>query len=153
VERVGDAINGALRGVPKEQIGCTCVGNYEGPHDEDVPLAEIWDALKRIDAVNPAVDGESACARIPCSMQALPKTKLVAGVIDTTTNYIEHPDTVADRLVRIAIARRPATPDGRHRLRFQLGRVLDGHRRHRVAETRGDGRRRAPRGRSLFGGS
>ena len=107
VERVGDAINGALRGVSKEQIRLhVCWGNYEGPHDEDVPLAEIWDALKRIDAgaillsmANPRHAHEYHLFET----QALPEnTTLVAGVIDTTTNYIEHPDTVADRLVRIA---------------------------------------------------
>ncbi len=107
VERVGDAINGALRGVPREQIRLhVCWGNYEGPHDEDVPLSEIWGALKRIDAgsillsmANPRHEHEYHLFE----RQKLPEnTTLVAGVIDTTTNYIEHPDTVADRLVRIA---------------------------------------------------
>ncbi len=107
VERIGDAINGALRGVPKEQIRLhVCWGNYEGPHDEDVPLSEIWSALKRIDAgaillsmANPRHEHEYHLFE----REKLPEnTTLVAGVIDTTTNYIEHPDTVADRLVRIA---------------------------------------------------
>jgi len=107
VEHVGDAINRALRGVPKERIRLhVCWGNYEGPHDEDVPLGDIWGALKRIDAgaillsmANPRHAHEYHLFE----QQALPSnTTLVAGVIDTTTNYIEHPDTVADRLVRIA---------------------------------------------------
>jgi 5-methyltetrahydropteroyltriglutamate--homocysteine methyltransferase len=107
VEKVGDAINGALRGVPKDRIRLhVCWGNYEGPHDEDVPLADIWSALKRIDAgaillsmANPRHAHEYHLferQRLPSDMT------LVAGVIDTTTNYIEHPDTVADRLIRIA---------------------------------------------------
>ena len=107
VERVGDAINNALRGVPKDRIRLhVCWGNYEGPHDEDVPLADIWSALKRIDAgaillsmANPRHAHEYHLferQRLPSDMT------LVAGVIDTTTNYIEHPDTVADRLIRIA---------------------------------------------------
>ena len=85
-----------------------CWGNYEGPHDEDVPLDAIWDAIRRIDAgqlllsmANPRHAHEYHLLET----RALPvRTTLVAGVIDTTTNYIEHPDTVADRLVRIAEA-------------------------------------------------
>jgi 5-methyltetrahydropteroyltriglutamate--homocysteine methyltransferase len=107
VERVGDAINAALRGVPRRRIRLhVCWGNYEGPHDEDVPLADIWAALRRIDAgevllsmANPRHAHEYHLFE----QQGFPNdTTLVAGVIDTTTNYIEHPDTVADRLVRIA---------------------------------------------------
>jgi 5-methyltetrahydropteroyltriglutamate--homocysteine methyltransferase len=109
VERVGDAINGALRGVPKQRIRLhVCWGNYEGPHDEDVPLEAIWDAVMRIDAghlllsmANPRHAHEYHLLE----RRTLPaQTTLVAGVIDTTTNYIEHPDTVADRLIRIAEA-------------------------------------------------
>jgi len=107
VERVGDAINNALRGVSKDRIRLhVCWGNYEGPHDEDVPLADIWGAIRRIEAgqillsmANPRHAHEYHLL----ATQGLPaNTTLVAGVIDTTTNYIEHPDTVADRLVRIA---------------------------------------------------
>jgi len=109
VERVGDAINGALAGVARERIRLhVCWGNYEGPHDEDVPLEAIWDAVTRIDAgylllsmANPRHAHEyRLLARRPLPRE----TKLVAGVIDTTTNYIEHPDTVADRLLLIAEA-------------------------------------------------
>ncbi len=71
-----------------------------------MPLSEIWSALKRIDAgaillsmANPRHEHEYHLFE----REKLPEnTTLVAGVIDTTTNYIEHPDTVADRLVRIA---------------------------------------------------
>ena len=109
VERVGDAINRALAGVARERIRLhVCWGNYEGPHDEDVPLEAIWDAVTRIDAgylllsmANPRHAHEYRLL----SRRPLPRdTKLVAGVIDTTTNYIEHPDTVADRLRLIADA-------------------------------------------------
>jgi 5-methyltetrahydropteroyltriglutamate--homocysteine methyltransferase len=107
VEQVGDAINTALRGVPRHRIRLhVCWGNYEGPHDEDVPLEAIWDALARIDAgqillsmANPRHSHEYHVFE----SRGLPAdTTLVAGVIDTTTNYIEHPDAVADRLVQIA---------------------------------------------------
>ena len=108
VEHVGDAINGALRGVPKDRIRLhVCWGNYEGPHDEDVPLrGHLERAASGSTRVKFVVDGESAPrARVPPvrSSSGFPRdATLVAGVIDTTTNYIEHPDTVADRLVRIA---------------------------------------------------
>jgi 5-methyltetrahydropteroyltriglutamate--homocysteine methyltransferase len=109
VERVGDALNGALTGVARERVRLhVCWGNYEGPHDEDVPLEAIWDALCRIDAgylllsmANPRHAHEYRLL----AQRPLPRgTRLVAGVIDTTTNYIEHPDTVADRLLRVADA-------------------------------------------------
>ncbi len=109
VERVGDAINAALSGVDRERIRLhVCWGNYEGPHDEDVPLDAIWDAIRRIDAgqlllsmANPRHAHEYHLLE---SRPLPPRTALVAGVIDTTTNYIEHPDTIADRLVQIAEA-------------------------------------------------
>jgi 5-methyltetrahydropteroyltriglutamate--homocysteine methyltransferase len=109
VERVGDAINKALQGVARERIRLhVCWGNYEGPHDEDVPLEAIWDALRRIDAgqlllsmANPRHAHEYHLFE---TRTLPPQTTLVAGVIDTTTNYIEHPDTVADRLLQIAAA-------------------------------------------------
>jgi len=107
VAAVGNAINAALIGVPKERIRLhVCWGNYEGPHDEDVPLADIWDALKQIDCgelLLSMANPRHAHEHHLFETRHLPKdTTLVAGVIDTTTNYIEHPDTVADRLVRIA---------------------------------------------------
>ena len=107
VAAVGNAINAALIGVPKERIRLhVCWGNYEGPHDEDVPLADIWDALKQIDCgelLLSMANPRHAHEHHLFETQHLPKdTTLVAGVIDTTTNYIEHPDTVADRLLQIA---------------------------------------------------
>ncbi len=107
VERVGDAINQALRDVPRERIRLhVCWGNYEGPHDEDVPLADIWHALKRIDAgrvLLSMANPRHAHEHHLFEEHGFPAdTTLVAGVIDTTTNYIEHPDAVADRLMSIA---------------------------------------------------
>ena len=72
---------------------------------------------------------------------------LVAGVIDTTSNYVEHPEVVADRLAtRRPVGRRPAPGHRRHRLRV---RHLGGHRRRRavgrVGEARRAARRRRPR--------
>jgi 5-methyltetrahydropteroyltriglutamate--homocysteine methyltransferase len=109
VARVGELLNRALAGVPRERIRLhVCWGNYEGPHDEDVPLSDIYGALCEIRAgalllsmANPRHAHEY---RVVADMGLPEGTTLVAGVIDTTTNYIEHPDVVADRLVSIADA-------------------------------------------------
>lgn len=109
VRRVGALLNHALAGVARERIRLhVCWGNYEGPHDDDVPLADIWDALTEIHAgalllsmANPRHAHEYRVV----GERGLPAgVTLVVGVIDTTTNYIEHPDTVADRLVLVAEA-------------------------------------------------
>ncbi len=109
VERVGDLLNSALGDAPQSRIRLhVCWGNYEGPHDEDVPLEDIWDALSRIRAgslllsmANPRHAHEY---RVVAEQGLPPGTALVAGVIDTTTNYVEHPDAIADRLEQIALA-------------------------------------------------
>ena len=103
------ALNEALRGVPPEQVRLhVCWGNYEGPHDRDVPLADIWEEVARarvggflLSMANPRHAHELALFR----EHRLPEgTLLVPGVIDTTTNYVEPPETVADRLERVAEA-------------------------------------------------
>jgi 5-methyltetrahydropteroyltriglutamate--homocysteine methyltransferase len=109
VELVIDNINLALEGVEPEDVRLhVCWGNYEGPHTHDVDLAAIQPLLYRanvgalvISMANARHAHEYRCfARDP-----LPEgMALVAGVIDTTSNYVEHPEVVADRLVRIAEA-------------------------------------------------
>ena len=111
-----------------------CWGNYEGPHTHDVPLDDIQPQLyagpgRRARAVDgqrpprPRAPLLRARARCPTGML------LVTGVIDTTSNYVEHPEVVADRLARGAPGgRRPAPRHRRHRLRVRhVGR----HRRRR----------------------
>ena len=97
------AINRALEGVPPERVRLhVCWGNYQGPHLFDVPLEELLPALgeARIGALvlsmaNPRHAHEHrVLARGP-----LPEGWLLcAGVIDTTTNYVEHPEVVAERI-------------------------------------------------------
>ncbi len=85
-----------------------CWGNYEGPHTFDVPLDDILPHLydARVGALmlslaNPRHAHEYRCfERHPLPAEML----LVAGVIDTTTNYVEHPEVVADRIERAARA-------------------------------------------------
>ncbi len=97
------AINRAIEGLPRERIRMhVCWGNYEGPHVFDVPLEDILPRLyaARVGALvlsmaNPRHAHEHRALRkhpLPDGML------LVAGVIDTTTNYVEHPEVVADRL-------------------------------------------------------
>jgi len=107
VELVIDAINGALSDIEPEQVRLhVCWGNYAGPHTHDVALDEILPLLYQakvgtlvVSMANARHAHEHACfARRP-----LPDgMTLVAGVIDTTSNYVEHPEVVADRIERIA---------------------------------------------------
>jgi 5-methyltetrahydropteroyltriglutamate--homocysteine methyltransferase len=109
VELVIDNINRAIDGVDRAGVRLhVCWGNYEGPHTHDVPLDDILPLLYRanvgalvISMANARHAHEYVCfARSP-----LPEgMALVAGVIDTTSNYVEHPEVVADRLVRVAEA-------------------------------------------------
>ena len=109
VERVVAAINTALRDVPRERVRMhVCWGNYEGPHDCDVPLAEIWPLLRQarvggfvLPFANPRHAHEVRClATLPPAEDQI----VVAGVIDSVTNFVEHPEVVADRLERVARA-------------------------------------------------
>lgn len=107
VERVVEAINRALRGLPRERVRLhVCWGNSESPHDADVPLADILPALQRAEVggfvlpfANPRHAHEFRCfARRPLAADQV----LVAGVIDPLTNIVEHPEVVADRIERVA---------------------------------------------------
>ena len=109
VELVIDAINTALDGIdPADARLHVCWGNYEGPHTLDVALEEIQPLLYEahvgalvISMANARHAHEHRCFErrpLPDGMA------LVAGVIDTTSNYVEHPEVVADRLARIVEA-------------------------------------------------
>ncbi len=109
VETVIAAINRNLAHIPRESVRLhVCWGNYEGPHDLDVPLADILPALLQAKVggiVLPFANPRHAHEVRQLSAGRLPKDQLlVAGVIDTTTNYIEHPEVVADRIERVARA-------------------------------------------------
>jgi 5-methyltetrahydropteroyltriglutamate--homocysteine methyltransferase len=109
VDHVIGAINRALRGVPRDRVRMhVCWGNYEGPHDLDVGLEVILPHLLTADVgafllsmANPRHAHEARYlgeARLP--EEAL----IIAGTIDTTTNYVEHPEVVADRIERVVRA-------------------------------------------------
>jgi 5-methyltetrahydropteroyltriglutamate--homocysteine methyltransferase len=103
------AINEAISGLPQERVRLhVCWGNYEAPHDLDVPLFEIWEEVSRVRAgafllslANPRHAHEYRVLE----REGLPDGAVVVpGVIDTTTNYVEHPEAVADRIERVARA-------------------------------------------------
>ena len=108
-ECVIDTINRAIEGLPAERIRLhVCWGNYEGPHDKDVPLEAIWPILKRarvggfvLPFANPRHAHE---VRVIERQPMADHQVLAAGVIDTLTNFVEHPEVVADRLERVAQA-------------------------------------------------
>jgi 5-methyltetrahydropteroyltriglutamate--homocysteine methyltransferase len=97
------AINKGIAGIPREQVRLhVCYGNWEGPHIYDVPLATILPALYQakvgalsIEFSNPRHAHEyAAFKKVP-----LPKDLiLIPGVIETTTNFVEHPEVVARRI-------------------------------------------------------
>ena len=102
-----DAINKAIRNIPRDQIRLhVCWGNSEGPHHYDVSLEDILPLIYKanvgglvMEMANPRHAHEYKVYR----KHPLPEHMLlVAGVIDTKTNYVEHPEVVADRL-RLAI--------------------------------------------------
>ena len=109
VETNVGALNRAIEGLPTDRVRMhVCWGNYEAPHHLDVPLDAILPLLyqARVGALvlpfaNPRHAHEWGCFR----RHPLPESMLlVAGVIDTTTNYVEHPEVVAERIERVASA-------------------------------------------------
>jgi 5-methyltetrahydropteroyltriglutamate--homocysteine methyltransferase len=102
-----DALNHALRGLPEDRIRYhICWGSWNGPHTSDVPLKQILDLLLRVRAGFYAI--EAANARHEHEWQVwktakLPDgKKLIPGVISHQTNVVEHPELVAERLVKFA---------------------------------------------------
>jgi 5-methyltetrahydropteroyltriglutamate--homocysteine methyltransferase len=102
-----EALNHALSGIPADRVRLhICWGNYEGPHTHDIPLAKILPiALKAkpvallLEGANPRHGHDWAI----WETQKLPDDKiLVPGVVSTTTNYIEDPEVIADRILSYA---------------------------------------------------
>ena len=103
-----EALNHAVANIPADRMRMhLCWGNYEGPHQLDVPLKDIiGEVLSRarpmglsFEGANPRHEHEWAVFE----HVKLPDGKvIIPGVLDTTTNYIEHPELVAQRLVRYA---------------------------------------------------
>ena len=97
------ALNEALAGIPRDRIRLHCCwGNYDGPHVHDIPLIEILPVLTQakvgalsVEFANPRHQHEYANlkkAGLP------PEFLLLPGIINSTTNYVEHPEVVANRI-------------------------------------------------------
>jgi len=102
-----EVLNAALDKVPADAVRLhICWGNYEGPHDHDVPLQKIINIILKakpqaisFEASNPRHAHEWSVWRDA----VLPDDKvLIPGLIDTSTNFVEHPELVAERLMRFA---------------------------------------------------
>jgi 5-methyltetrahydropteroyltriglutamate--homocysteine methyltransferase len=109
VERVIAVLNAALADIPTERVRMhVCWGNYNGPHDADVALATLLPSLVRarvgalmLSMANPRHAHEYRLLR----PEAIPDDMLIiAGVIDTTTHYVEHVEVVAERIERVVAA-------------------------------------------------
>jgi 5-methyltetrahydropteroyltriglutamate--homocysteine methyltransferase len=102
-----DALNHALANVPPDRVRVhLCWGNYEGPHNHDVPLKDIIDIV--VQARAQAISYEASNPRHAHEWTVFRNVKLPAdkilipGVIDSVTNFIEHPELVAQRICALA---------------------------------------------------
>jgi 5-methyltetrahydropteroyltriglutamate--homocysteine methyltransferase len=102
-----EVLNDALRGIPAEQVRMhICWGNYEGPHDHDIDLGKILPIV--LGAKPQAISFEAANPRHAHEWKiwrdaGLPSDKvLIPGVLDTSTNFVEHPELVAQRIETFA---------------------------------------------------
>jgi 5-methyltetrahydropteroyltriglutamate--homocysteine methyltransferase len=102
-----EALNAATANIPADRMRMhICWGNYEGPHDHDIALEKVIDivisarpATILFEAANPRHDHEWAVWK----EAKLPDDKILApGVIDTCSNYVEHPELIAQRIGRFA---------------------------------------------------
>jgi 5-methyltetrahydropteroyltriglutamate--homocysteine methyltransferase len=102
-----DVLNNALRNVPADRARIhICWGNYEGPHDHDIAFAKVAPILVKskpqalvVEAANPRHAHEWTVWQ----ETKLPDDKiLIPGVLDTSTNYVEHPELVAQRICQFA---------------------------------------------------
>jgi 5-methyltetrahydropteroyltriglutamate--homocysteine methyltransferase len=102
-----EALNHALRDIPREKIKLhVCWGSFKGPHQDDIPLRDIIDIIfsvrasaYSIEASNPAHEHEwNVFETVKLPQDAV----LIPGVVGHCTDFIEHPELVAQRLVRYA---------------------------------------------------
>lgn len=102
-----EALNAATANIPPERMRMhICWGNYEGPHDHDIPLEKVIDIVIKarpatilFEAANPRHEHEWKVWKDA----KLPDWKILApGMIDTCSNYVEHPELIAQRIERFA---------------------------------------------------
>ena len=141
-ERNVALLNAATAGLPADRMRLhICWGNYEGPHTHDLPLIKIIDiAFKArpqaisIEAANPRHDHEWEDLK---SVNIPDDKILIPGVIDSTTNFVEHPRLVAQRIGRYAeiIDRERLIAGVRLRFWHRGAQRAKGDRQHRLVKT------------------
>ncbi len=102
-----EALNLALAGIPEESVRYhICWGNFEGPHTLDIDLRKILDLVLQVHAQAYSIEGANPRHAHEWEIWRdvkLPEGKiLIPGVIDSTTNFVEHPELVAQRIVQYA---------------------------------------------------
>ena len=102
-----DALNHALRGIPERLTRYhICWGSWNGPHTADLPLKEFVDLILRINVGGYSVEGANPRHehewRVWEHVKLPEGRKLIPGVISHATNIVEHPELVAERVVRLA---------------------------------------------------
>jgi 5-methyltetrahydropteroyltriglutamate--homocysteine methyltransferase len=102
-----DALNHALRGIPREKVRLhVCWGSFHGPHHDDIPLSDIIDLIFRVNAGSYSIEASNPCHehewRVFEDVKLPGGATLIPGVVGHCTDFIEHPDLVAERLVRYA---------------------------------------------------
>jgi 5-methyltetrahydropteroyltriglutamate--homocysteine methyltransferase len=100
-------LNGALADIPPERMRMhVCWGNYEGPHNHDVPLREMAPIILKARPHALCIEGSNPRHGHEWKVWQdvkLPDGKvIVTGCLDTTTNFVEHPELVSERIVRYA---------------------------------------------------
>jgi 5-methyltetrahydropteroyltriglutamate--homocysteine methyltransferase len=107
VARHVEVLNAALEGIPEDRVRYhVCWGSWPGPHVTDVPLKDVVDLILKVRAGAYLIEGANPRHEHEWRVWEkirFPKNKfLVPGVISHATNIVEHPELVAERLVRIA---------------------------------------------------
>jgi 5-methyltetrahydropteroyltriglutamate--homocysteine methyltransferase len=102
-----EALNHALRGLPEESVRYhVCWGSWHGPHTTDIPLADIADVVLAINAGSYSVEGANPRHEHEYHVwehKKLPDGKtLMPGVVTHSTNVVEHPELIAERIVNYA---------------------------------------------------
>lgn len=102
-----DALNHALRGIPRQKIRLhVCWGSFHGPHQQDIPLEHIIDIIFRVRASGYSIEASNPCHQHEWRVfedRKLPEgAVLIPGVVGHYSDFIEHPELVAERLVRYA---------------------------------------------------
>jgi 5-methyltetrahydropteroyltriglutamate--homocysteine methyltransferase len=102
-----EVLNEAVRNIPAERMRIhLCWGNYEGPHNHDIPLRDILEPVLKAKPAGLSFEGANPRHahewKVFREIRLPPGKVLIPGVIDSTTNFVEHPELVAERICNYA---------------------------------------------------